>query len=207
MEQKTIIVGLTGQTGAGKSTVSALLSSRGYRVIDADLVARQVVEQGSQCLVDLVCEFGIEILEGDGTLNRRKLADIVFRDAAKRKVLNRIIFPYIQKEIVEVLEGCRQTGEPIVFLDAPTLIESGTHQFCDKVVSVLAPQQIRLKRLLARDADLSLEAIENRMSAQHDDTYYTTHSDFVIHNDGEESALRVQILEMLDLVLRAGDPK
>lgn len=199
MGQTSVIVGLTGQTGAGKSIVSNLLVNRGYKVLDADLVARQVVMKGSKCLVDLALEFGIEILESDGTLNRRKLGSIVFADKAKRKKLNQIIFPYIKEEIMDQLRELCNAGVPVIFLDAPTLFESGTNAYCDKVVSVMAPRELRKQRIIARDGLSELDA-DNRINSQLSDEYYTSHSDYIIDNSGDLSALRVGVLEMLDFL-------
>lgn len=200
-EQKSVVIGLTGQTGAGKSTVSAMLADRGFRVIDADLVARQVVEKGKKCLIDLALEFGIEILDGEGNLNRRKLGRMVFADREKRKRLNQITFPYIQEEILEQIEGFRRKGDTVIFLDAPTLFESGSERFCDRVVSVVAPRELRRERILVRD-ELTFSEAENRMSSQQDDEYYASRSDFVIRNDGSMTHLRVQLIEMLELCCR-----
>lgn len=195
--KKTLIVGLTGQTGAGKSAVSDFLTKWGFRVIDADIVSRRVVEKGKKCLVDLVIAFGTEILEADGSLNRKKLGAIVFHDRQKRIHLQEIIFPYIQEEIAAELETHRNSGEPAVFLDAPTLLESDSKEQCDKIVSVIAPSEERFIRILRRDG-LSAEEAQRRMGAQHEDEFYTSQSDFVINNAGDLVELRVQIMEMLD---------
>lgn len=196
------MIGLTGQTGAGKSTVCGILLGRGFVVIDADVVARQVVEKGRRCLVDLAVEFGVEILEADGSLNRRRLGAMVFSHREKRRRLNRIIFPYIREEIEHRIEDYALSGATVLFLDAPTLFESGSESYCDKVVSVVAPRDIRLRRLLDRDSRRTMEEIENRIDAQHGDDYYASRSDFVIVNDGDLSALRVQVLEMLEYCCR-----
>lgn len=202
IHNKSVVVGLTGQSGAGKSTVSALLASHGCHIIDADVVARQVVQKGKKCLLDLAVEFGIEILDGDGNLNRRKLGAIVFSDAEKRDRLNRITFPYIQAEIRDEIACCRLAGKTMIILDAPTLLESGSDSFCDKVVSVIAPWELRKERLLARDLDLSIADVENRMASQHGDEYYVSRSDFVIRNEGDMTSLRMQVVEMLELCSR-----
>ena len=94
---KNIVLGLTGQTGAGKSTLCQYLQQKGCSIIDADQVARDVVEKGSDCIADVILEFGIEYLNMDGSLNRRKLAESVFTDKAKLKKLNDIMFPYITR--------------------------------------------------------------------------------------------------------------
>jgi dephospho-CoA kinase len=192
----TKIVGLTGQTGAGKSLVSTMLADRGYRVIDCDAVARQVVEKGKGCLLDLTIEFGTEILLPDGTLNRKALGAIVFSDKQKQKRLGQITYPYIQEEIFRLTEHYRQSGEAVVFLDAPTLIESGTDAYCDKIVSVIAPPEERFLRIVRRD-NLTTEEAERRMNAQQADEFYTSRSDFVIRNTGDMTDLRVTMMEML----------
>ena len=196
---RTLVVGLTGQTGAGKSVVSGLLTARGFQIIDCDTVARQVVEKGKSCLLDLSIAFGVEILNPGGTLNRRKLGSMVFGDREKQKILNRITFPYIKEEIFAVIDRLHQSGVPAVFLDAPTLIESGVHKNCDKVVSVIAPPEERFLRIIRRD-NLTAEEAGQRMSAQHDDDFYRQQSHFVIVNDGDMTGLRVKVMEMLDVL-------
>ncbi len=199
IEKTSILVGLTGQTGAGKTLVSTLLSNLGYRVIDADVVARQVVAKGAKCTLDLAVEFGIEILNADGTLNRRKLGNIVFNDKQKRIALNRITFPYIQEAIFEQVNVLKNKGYKTIFLDAPTLIESGTHKRCDKVVSVIAPLETRMARIIDRDK-ISEEEAMARIGSQHEDEYYTAISDYVICNDGDMRDLRSHVSAMLESI-------
>ncbi len=197
MYSKRILVGLTGQTGAGKTVVSDYLQQKGYQVINADAVAREVVAKGSRCLSDLVLAFGVDILQADGTLNRRKLGDIVFADSGKRKTLNRITFPYIQEEIFSRVEQLQQGGADLLFLDAPTLFESGSHKRCDRIVSVIAPPDIRLMRILRRDG-ITEEQAKARMAAQHQDEYYTSRSHHIIVNDGSLQNLYAQVDRVLD---------
>lgn len=198
-EKHSMIIGLTGQTGAGKSTVCELLLGRGYKIIDADLVAREVVENGGQCLLDLAIEFTIEILNEDGSLNRKKLAEIAFPDKEKRMRLNQITHPYILAEIKSQADKLVENGAKFVFLDAPTLFESGGDVMCDKIVSVIAPKKIRLERIIRRD-NLTETEVKIRMGAQHSDSFYSSRSDFTIRNESDISALRVLVMEMLDKI-------
>lgn len=192
-----MIIGLTGQTGAGKSTVSNLfVREPGVVCIDADKVAREVVSTGTACLTDLVLEFSISILNADGTLNRKKLASIVFGDKEKLRRLNEITFPYIVAEIKNQIAQRRKEGKSTILLDAPTLFESRTDKLCDKIVVVIADPQLRLKRIMQRD-DLTREEAEARIDSQHDDEFYTKRADYVIENSGDLASLRLRVLEVL----------
>lgn len=198
---KKIVLGLTGQTGAGKSSVSQYLRQQGCAVIDADQVARSVVEKGSACIADVILAFGCDYLTAEGDLNRRKLAESVFTDREKLKKLNDIMFPYIVERIGESVDAARKGSQDVILLDAPTLFESGCDRFCDKVVSVIATRQSRLERIMARDG-LSQEEAEHRISAQHDDVFYLERSWTVLQNNGDLQDLYAQADSLL-LKLRA----
>lgn len=191
-----IVLGLTGQTGAGKSTLCQYLRQNSCRIIDADQVARDVVEKGTACIADVILEFGCEYLTIDGNLNRRKLAESVFTDKAKLKKLNDIMFPYIVANIKEQIQQCRETEEGIIVLDAPTLFESGCDKFCDKVVSVTASQDVRCHRIIDRDG-LSEEEAMHRITAQHNDSFYVERSWMVLQNNGDVSDLQQQADAMI----------
>ncbi|MCL2057222.1 MAG: dephospho-CoA kinase [Oscillospiraceae bacterium] len=192
---KIKIIGLTGQTGAGKSTVCDLLRKQGHHVIDCDLAARAVTEKGGRCLADIAAAFGGDILNADGTLNRAKLGKIVFSDSAEKKRLEQIIFPYITEKIFAEIERLRESGAEAVFLDAPTLIESRLYKSCDTVISVTAPQETRFRRIVLRDG-LDEDAARRRMSAQHSDDFYTSASDIVIENSGDEPEIGELLREL-----------
>ena len=178
-----MIVGLTGQTGAGKSTVSDYLRENGVVVIDADKIAREVVETGSACIADIALEFGCEYINMDGTLNRKKMARTVFNDKEKLKKLNNLMFPYIIDSIRRELKRLREQQEGIIVLDAPTLFESGADRECDRVVSVTADVQSRKERIIRRDK-LTEEEADERIQAQHDEEYYKSRSWQVLENNG-----------------------
>lgn len=188
-DKKTLVVGLTGQTGAGKSTLSRLFAGRGTEIIDADAVARQTTETSTECLMDLVLEFSTEVIHPDATLNREKLAAICFGNRQKLRRLNEITFPYIIEAIAHKLEEARERGVTMVLLDAPTLYESGLDARCDRVVAVLAEKETRVRRIIARD-DLTEEAALRRVNAQNADAFYTDRADEIITNNEDAEALR-----------------
>lgn len=188
-KMKNMVVGLTGQTGAGKSTVSDYLRENGMVVIDADKVAREVVETGSACIADIALEFGCEYINADGTLNRKRMAKTVFTDKAKLKKLNALMFPYIIRRLCEEIERSRQEGEGIIVLDAPTLFESGADRECDYVVSVIADEQSRKERIIRRDG-LTQQEAQERIDAQHDEEYYKSRSDEILENNEGVDSLK-----------------
>lgn len=173
------LIGLTGSTGSGKSTIAEFFRQNGYIIIDADKIARQALAKDSSCLKQVCGVFGDDILNPDGGLNRQKLAERAFSSSENTQLLNDITHPWI---FLQVLKICRQnidSGKNKLLFDAPVLFESNSDIMCDAVVSVTAPKEVRLERLVKRDG-LSEEQIRKRMSVQHDDDYYTSRSDFVI---------------------------
>lgn len=187
------IIGLTGPSGAGKSTVSALFSALGAYTVDADRVARSVVERGKPALLEIRQAFGEQVMLPDKTLNRRALANIVFHSPEALHKLNGITHKYIAEEIKQKIDTAKA---PVAVIDAAVLFESGMDRFCDCVVCVTAPRAVRLERIMARDG-LSLAEAQSRIDAQHDDDYYICRSDFHMENDGETSALAAQAEQII----------
>ena len=193
-----MVLGLTGQTGAGKSTVCRMLENeQNICVVDADQIARQVVTSGTDCLAEIVLHFSIIVLNEDGTLNRKKLAEIVFNDRSQLKELNRITFPHIVAGIKNEIKAGQQAGHSIVILDAPLLFESKSDQLCDSILAVLADTEIRKQRIMQRDGLTEQEA-EARISSQHDDEFFLSRADYIIRNDGDATSLRLQVVELLE---------
>lgn len=190
-----MIIGLTGQTGAGKSTLSGMFAERGVPVINADAVARETMEHSRACLMDLVLEFSTEVIHPDATLNREKLAEICFSDRARLKRLNEITYPYIIDAIARKIEEISASGAPMLLLDAPTLFESGLDKKCDWIVAVIADRETRLRRIIARDA-MTEEAAERRVNAQNRDEFYTFRADDILTNDGDHDELRLAFMEL-----------
>lgn len=177
-----MIVGLTGQTGAGKTHVSSVFAEKGFSVINADNISRIVVQKGKSCLVELCEFFGKEILNEDGTLNRSLLGQIVFTDKSKLELLNSIIYPYITAEILQTIRNLYDDGKRLILLDAPTLFESRADDFCELIISVVSKENLRLERIIKRD-NISKEDALNRMNSQHDEEFFKENSDFIIKNN------------------------
>lgn len=184
-----MVVGLTGQTGAGKSTVSEVFVQNGFCLIDADAISRLVVKRGSHCLADLCECFSEDILREDGELNRHALADIVFSDCHKLEMLNTIMYPYIMGEILRMIHRFSQQNRKLILLDAPTLFESRADDFCDLIISVVADAEIRKLRIMQRD-HISEQTAQKRMAAQLPEAFFREHSDTVLENNASFLELR-----------------
>ena len=173
-----IILGLTGPTGAGKSSLKTVAENLGYKVIDCDITARKAVEKGTKGLMALVNTFGEDILFSDGSLNRKALAQKAFSTPQNTELLNKILLPFITELVLKECEGDK------VLLDAPTLFESGLNEKCTATVGVLADRETRIERIKNRD-NLSEDEALTRINAGKTDEFYKQNADFVIYNNGE----------------------
>lgn len=145
------IIGLTGGVATGKSTVAGFFSDHGITVIDADAIAREAVLPGSSALLRIIEEFGPEILQPDGTLNRKKLGFIVFNNEEKRRLLESILHPAIKQLAESKIRQAEQEGERVVIYMAPLLIEAGVTDRVDEIWVVSTTEAVQLERLMARD--------------------------------------------------------
>jgi dephospho-CoA kinase len=173
-------IGLTGSIGVGKSFVAGVLAELGCHVLDADLTAREVVEPNSVALKKLVAEYGPEVLQPDGALDRARLGALVFGDAQRRTTLNSILHPYIiarQDELLREWETVDPDG--IAIVDAALMIESGGYKRFDKLIVVHCRPEIQLQRLMLRNA-LSREEAEKRISAQMSQAEKKKFADYLI---------------------------
>ena len=195
-----MVVGLTGQTGAGKSTVSRVFVEGGFQLIDADQVCRKVQQKGSRCLADLLDFFPKEILQEDGELNRKVLGEIVFTDRSKLEMLNTICYPYIMGEILRQIRMYTAQGKKLILLDAPTLFESRADDFCDVIISVVSEESLRQQRIIARD-HISKDAALHRMRSQLPESFFRSHSDFIIDNDTTLEELQAVAQEVVEKVV------
>lgn len=190
----SVVIGLTGQSGAGKTTVSRVFSENGFSVINADTAAREAVVTGSPCLAELSESFGRDIILPDGSLDRKKLAGIVFADRERLAVMNSIMYPHIIRLIEEKIEKLRSEGAEYILLDAPTLFEAGADKMCSRIISVTAREDIRTERIAARDK-IPRERIKERFSSQLSEEFFTAHSDYVIENNGSSETLEKKAAE------------
>lgn len=181
-----MIIGLTGGIGAGKTTVAALLASKGAFVVDTDVIARDVVVPASPALEAIRREFGDAVIRRDGTLDRPALARIIFGDEAKRNKLNELTHPEILKRVLAIIGA--QPADTIIVAVVPLLFESGFDRSCDQTVAVVASPDIRRARLQERDG-VSGSEIESRMKAQLPDAEYERRAGIIIRNEGNLTAL------------------
>ena len=183
-----MVIGLTGQTGAGKSTVSKVFVQNGFRLIDADAISRHVVARGSHCLADLQECFTDAILTPDGELDRKVMASIAFSDHRKLEMLNTIMYPYIVGEILRMIHRFSQQNHKLILLDPPTPFESRADDFCDLIISVVAKPELRMQRIMERD-HISEKAAQQRMEMQLTEEFFRLHSDTVLENNSSFSEL------------------
>ena len=181
------LIGLTGQSGAGKSTVAEVFAKLGAYVINADKIVAELYNAGSPCLKAVAAEFGQDILKPDGTLDRRKLAQRAFASRERTDALNRLVHPFVTARLFELLRG----AEGIVVFDAPQLFEADADVICDAVVAVTADKDIRVNRIIKRDS-LSEEQAMLRVNAQYGEEYFRARADYIIENNYDEESLRSQ---------------
>ena len=191
-----MIIGLTGSIASGKSTVSNMLKSLGYPVIDADLVARVVVEKGTETLQAIQLAFGDEILTEDGSLNREKLGSIIFHSPAKRKQLNDIIHPAIRAEMLRQKEELIQAGHQTIIMDIPLLFESKLQSFVDKIIVVTVTEELQLQRLMKRN-NYTLEEAKARIHSQLPLSIKEKGADAVIYNNGPFQSTEEQLKKIM----------
>ena len=194
------VVGITGGIGSGKSAVTDHLETLGITVVDADKVARVVVEPDTPGLAAIAEHFGEDILLADGRLDRAALRKIVFDNPDERKVLEGITHPRIRDEISRQLS---EANSPYVVLSSPLLLESGQNTFADYVVVVDVPEEVQLTRTMARD-DNSEALVKQIMAAQLDQKTRLSRADISIMNDGSLEALYERVKKLHeDLLARA----
>lgn len=178
-----MLIGLTGGIASGKSTVSNWLSEHGYPIIDADKIARDVVEPGMGAYEAIVGQFGREILFEDGTINRKKLGSIIFKDEKKRSELNQIVHPAVRREMLAQKDRYEAEGHETIIFDIPLLFESNLFHLVDRVMLVYVDKKTQLNRLLERDQAGSEDA-KARIASQLPLEDKKSRADYIIDNSG-----------------------
>lgn len=178
-----MIIGLTGQSGAGKSTVCAEFAKSGFEIIDCDAIARKTADD-RRFLGEVSRRFTEKLINADGTLDRIATARLIFTDDEKRGRYQRIIFPYIVNAIINEIKA----AEGKILLDAPTLFEAKLDMICCKIVSVVADTEKCAERIVRRDK-ITPEQARERLSSQHGADFFKERSYFVIENNGTRGEL------------------
>jgi dephospho-CoA kinase len=192
-------VGLTGNIASGKSAVAARLAAHGARVLDADTFAREAVAPGTSGLAAVAERFGSSVIAADGSLDRAALGRLVFRDAAARADLERIVHPEVATRRAAALADARRDGVSIVVSDVPLLFETGLDRECDLVIVVDAPEPVRLERLV-RLRGMAEEDARAVMATQGDPAAKRARADLVINNDGSLADLDDRVRAAWDAV-------
>lgn len=186
------LIGLTGGIGSGKSTVAKLLAEEGFTVVDADQIAREIVETGQPALAELAEAFGEDILESDGSLNRGLLAERAFVSPEKTDLLNSITHPRINEETQRRFNAARDAGEAAVIYDMPLLVDKGLHKNMDLTIVVDVDVEKRIQRLV-EFRGLDEADARRRVAAQIDDEVRLAAADIIIDNNGPLEALAPQV--------------
>jgi dephospho-CoA kinase len=187
---KPIIIGLTGNIGTGKTTVLRMLAARGAYTVDADEIAHRVIEPGGSAYEAVVAAFGPEILNPDGTINRKRLGQIVFADPDRLARLEQIVHPAVIATVNALIE---QTTAPVVVVEAIKLLEAGmAATMCDQVWVVTSPVEQQIERLMA-ERGMTREAAIARMAAQSPQSFKIAQADVIIDNSGTLADLERQV--------------
>jgi dephospho-CoA kinase len=196
-----MLVGLTGNIGAGKSTVAAMLAERGATIVDADVLSRRAVEAGTLALRTIVARWGTGILAPDGSLDRAALRHVVFDRPDELEALNAIVHPEIARLRAREIALARARGDRIVVCDIPLLFERRLAEEFNRIVLVDAPRPLRLERLM-RDRGLTHEEAVQMIAAQMPAELKRARADFVIENAGSREQLGARVGEVWDMLSR-----
>ena len=188
-------IGLTGGIGSGKTTVSNRFSALGVPVIDTDIIARELVDHDPEILQSIVRTFGNQVLQADGSLNRQKLAEIVFSDQDNRRRLEAILHPQIRRVALQRADELETSGSPYTIIVVPLLFETDFHQLVDRSVVVTADVERRCQRVSDRD-HRPMDEIRAIMSQQLDDESRRQRADDIIENDSDLDSLEDRVQEL-----------
>ena len=185
------IIGITGNSGSGKSTVCEIIKENyNAKIIDADKVAKSLTTPDTEYFKDIINTFGKSILDENSKLNRIKLADIVFNSKEKKMLLDKLTFKYVVDEIKEKIKHIQNCD--YILLDVPLLFESNLDEICDLTVGVIASEDVKIKRIMQRD-NISLEKAKSRLNSQPKEKFYIKNCDYIINNKEKKDEIINQI--------------
>ncbi|MBA4501310.1 dephospho-CoA kinase [Marinobacterium marinum] len=187
-----LVAGLTGGIGSGKSAAAACFSALGVPLIDADRVARQVVEPGSPALVQIAAHFGQDVIRPDGTLDRARLRRIVFDKERERNWLEALLHPLIRESILDTLDRFDADGHPYAVLASPLLLETDQHLLVNSVILVDVPEAIQIERTMQRDG-VDETQVHQILAAQMTRDERRQHADFILDNSGSQEQLNTAV--------------
>ena len=198
-QNKFPVIGVTGITGSGASTVAGFLEEFGGKVISADRLAHEAQKKGQPAYDGIVALFGGEILQEDGEINRKALGKIVFGDKSKLKQLEEIVHPVVVRHIKNLVDKCDKT---FAVIDAPLLIESGLYTGCDEVWLVCTAHEERLARIMKRDG-IDMTAAQMRLESRLSDNELAKKADFILYNQNDLTVLKEKVYRRIKM----GKPK
>ena len=184
-----ITLGITGRSGCGKSTVTAVFAGHGVPLADADQISREILLPGSPLLPALAERFGADILKADGTLDRRLLADRAFASPEGKAALDRLTHPEIVRRIRAAKQAAQAAGAPLFVLDGAVIVGTAAQAECDRLCVVTAPFETSVARIVARDG-IAPEMAARRLNAQTPEAVLTAQADYILHNDAGLDALQ-----------------
>ena len=182
------VIGLTGSSGSGKSTVSSFCTTMGFTVIDGDIISREIAFPNSNYVLKLKEIFGDDVCDENGVLLRRKIAEIAFSSSENHKLLTNATTPFILNEINTRLVAIQKSGADICFMDGAVIIGTPFEPLCDKVISILSEFDMQVARIIKRD-EVTDEVAKNRLNKQPDNDFFIAHSDIIIWNNQDEKHL------------------
>ncbi|WP_459480366.1 dephospho-CoA kinase [Clostridium saccharoperbutylacetonicum] len=194
-----IKIGLTGGIGTGKSTVCSILKSEGFKIIDADVISKEVLEKNHQILEQVRSQFGSGFFDWRGEFRRREFGNHIFRFPKERVKYENIIMPYIKKELENQIKLFEKKGEKIVIIDAPTLIENNMQGEMDYIILVCVDNSVQIQRVMNRDK-LSKSEVVTRINAQMSMEAKKEFANIIIDNNGEEIATQKQVYDLIDFI-------
>jgi len=199
------IIGITGISGSGKTTVARMLTKMGGFVVEADPLAHEVMQKGRPAYDEIVKTFGTEILDSEGEISRPTLGKLVFEDKKKRTQLEKIIHPKVINLTTALIVHARLSGQhKFAVIDAPLLIEAGMHKNCHTCWLITASHEVRLARIMARDS-ITKEAAEKRLATRKGDEALKPYANTIIENNNESlHELKAKVISALQVVLQPG---